>query len=61
MYFFQKVFPEYASHEFYVSGESYGGVYVPTLSYNLITLIEAGILQLNFKVSRTGGRQRYGV
>ncbi|ESO96867.1 hypothetical protein LOTGIDRAFT_159616 [Lottia gigantea] len=29
--FFSK-YPEYSSHDFYVTGESYGGVYVPTLS-----------------------------
>jgi len=32
--FFGK-FPEYTANDFYTSGESYGGVYVPTLSYKI--------------------------
>jgi len=32
-----KAFPEYASHPVYISGESYAGVYVPTLVREIIT------------------------
>lgn len=43
--FFTK-FPEFASNEFFITGESYGGVYVPTLS--VLVLDDKDI---NFQVS----------
>jgi len=30
-------FPEFADNEFFLTAESYGGVYVPTLAHNLLT------------------------
>jgi len=27
------LYPEFKQHEFWVSGESYGGIYVPTVAY----------------------------
>lgn len=42
--FFSK-FPEFARHEFFITGESYGGVYVPTLA---TTIIESKI-DINLK------------
>jgi serine carboxypeptidase-like clade 1 len=33
---FFKAYPEYSSQEFFITGESYAGVYIPTLAYNII-------------------------
>lgn len=33
---FFKAYPEYGSQEFFITGESYAGIYIPTLAYNII-------------------------
>ncbi|GFV17667.1 serine carboxypeptidase ctsa-4.1 [Trichonephila clavipes] len=45
LHFFEK-FPQFKKNEFYVTGESYGGIYVPTLSVQILK----GPANINFKV-----------
>jgi carboxypeptidase C (cathepsin A) len=40
--FFTQKFPEFAGHEFYLTGESYAGVYVPTLAEAILNAQKAG-------------------
>ncbi|GIY64714.1 lysosomal protective protein [Caerostris darwini] len=42
---FFKKFPEFKNNEFYITGESYGGIYIPTLSLRVLT----GPANINFK------------
>lgn len=43
-------YPEFLANPFYISGESYAGIYVPTLSRNVANGIKAGVKPvLNFK------------
>jgi serine carboxypeptidase-like clade 1 len=43
-------YPEFISNPFYISGESYAGIYIPTLASEVVKGIEAGVKPvLNFK------------
>ncbi|XWS31191.1 hypothetical protein CRYUN_Cryun23aG0056200 [Craigia yunnanensis] len=45
-----ELYPEFLSNPFFIAGESYAGVYVPTLSYEVVKGIDAGTKPvLNFK------------
>ncbi|XP_065874639.1 serine carboxypeptidase 1-like [Euphorbia lathyris] len=45
-----ELYPEFLKNPFYISGESYAGIYVPTLSFNVVQGIKAGVQPvLNFK------------
>lgn len=51
--FFAK-FPAFRNNDFYVFGESYGGIYVPTLSAKIVK----GSANFNFKVSGLEAEQQ---
>lgn len=38
-----ELYPEYQTNPFFISGESYAGIYVPTLSYEVANGIDAGV------------------
>ncbi|XP_021301037.1 serine carboxypeptidase-like 20 [Herrania umbratica] len=45
-----QLYPEFLSNPFFIAGESYAGVYVPTLSYEVVKGIDAGAKPvINFK------------
>ena len=49
---FFKLFPQYQKNDFYVTGESYAGKYVPALSYKIHTANPTAKLKINFKVGQ---------
>ncbi|KAG6403516.1 hypothetical protein SASPL_135739 [Salvia splendens] len=38
-----ELYPEYQSNPFYISGESYAGIYIPTLAFEVANGIDAGV------------------
>ncbi|KAF1895867.1 hypothetical protein Lal_00037984 [Lupinus albus] len=45
-----KLYPEFLSNPLFISGESFAGVYIPTLAHEIVKGIEAGVNPvLNFK------------
>ncbi|KAL6851449.1 hypothetical protein ACP4OV_020382 [Aristida adscensionis] len=45
-----ELYPEFQSNPFYISGESYAGVYIPTISDEIVKGIEKGVEpRINFK------------
>ncbi|VDM82149.1 unnamed protein product [Strongylus vulgaris] len=48
-YFFDEVFPQYKNNEFFITGESYAGVYAPMLALRLVQMIDVGDYNGNFK------------
>ena len=49
-----KAYPEYSKNDFYVTGESYAGVYVPTLAYRIYEGNKAGMPHINLKGAAIG-------
>ncbi|XP_002514835.2 serine carboxypeptidase-like 20 isoform X1 [Ricinus communis] len=44
------IYPEFVKNPFYISGESYAGIYVPTLAFEVVKGIKSGVQpSINFK------------
>lgn len=48
---FFTLFPQFQKNDFYVTGESYAGKYVPALSYKIHKSNPVAKLKINFKVT----------
>lgn len=46
---FFKLYPEFADRDFYITGESYAGMYVPTLALQILNHNKAGDSDINLK------------
>ena len=51
---FFKAYPEFAKNDFFVTGESYAGIYVPTLTYRIYEGNKAGKPRINIKGAAIG-------
>lgn len=47
---FFKLFPEYQKNDFYVTGESYAGKYVPAITHKIDAANPSAKLKINLKV-----------
>ncbi|VDM99146.1 unnamed protein product [Thelazia callipaeda] len=58
---FYTVFPEHKNNDLYITGESYGGIYVPTLASLLVDLIKNKTIDWNLKGIAIGNGYLSGI